>query len=109
MPSPVHLAEAWWQLGNFHFDQIDPKGGPYNLNRSVVAYQNSMQYNKPPIYGVALFVVMNFVVVPLSAIGFRPMSLPGVLRALLPHVIFVGPAIALVAARRARLNTLNAV
>jgi len=57
------------------------------------------------VYGVALFVVMNFVVVPLSAIGFRPMTLPGAIRALLPHVIFVGPVIALVAARRAQFNT----
>lgn len=52
---PRYLAEIWWQLGNFHFDQIDPKGGPYNLNRGVVAYQNSMQYTKPPIYGVSLY------------------------------------------------------
>jgi tetratricopeptide (TPR) repeat protein len=52
---PRYLAEIWWQLGNFHFDQIDPRGGPYNLNRSVVAYQQSMQYTKPPIYGVALY------------------------------------------------------
>ncbi len=52
---PRYLAEIWWQLGNFHFDQIDPHGGPYNLNRSVVAYSQSMQYTKPPIYGVALY------------------------------------------------------
>jgi len=52
---PRYLAEIWWQLGNFHFDQIDPRGGPYNLNRSVVAYQQSMQYTKPPIYGVSLY------------------------------------------------------
>lgn len=52
---PRYLAEIWWQLGNFHFDQIDPHGGPYNLNRAVVAYQQSMQYTKPPIYGVALY------------------------------------------------------
>ena len=37
---PRYLAEIWWQLGNFHFDQIDPKGGPYNLNRAVVAVTN---------------------------------------------------------------------
>ena len=32
------------------------------------------------LYGVVLYVVMNFVVVPLSAIGFRPPSLMGVLQ-----------------------------
>jgi hypothetical protein len=52
---PRYLAEIWWQLGNFHFDQIDPHGGPYNLNRAVIAYEQSMQYTKPPIYGVSLY------------------------------------------------------
>jgi hypothetical protein len=55
------------------------------------------------LYGVALYLVMNFVVVPLSAIGWRGPPTPmGALQALIPHVIFVGPAIALAAARRAR-------
>ena len=54
------------------------------------------------LYGLALYVVMNFVVVPLSAIGFRPLNLWGAVRALLPHILFVGPAIALITARRAR-------
>ncbi len=52
---PRYLAEIWWQLGNFHFDQIDPHGGPYNLNRAVSAYDRSMEYKKPPIYGVAMY------------------------------------------------------
>ena len=56
------------------------------------------------LYGAVLFVVMNFVVVPLSAIGFHAPSLKGAIRALIPHVLFVGPAISLVAARRARAS-----
>ncbi|MDQ2646008.1 MAG: hypothetical protein M3020_19490, partial [Myxococcota bacterium] len=52
---PRYVAEAWWQLGNFHFDQIDPQGGPFNLNRAVSAYGHSLAYKKPPIYGVALY------------------------------------------------------
>jgi len=52
---PRYLAEIWWQLGNFHFDQIDPHGGPYNLNRAVSAYDHSMEFTKPPIYGVAMY------------------------------------------------------
>jgi hypothetical protein len=52
------------------------------------------------LYGAALYVVMNFVVVPLSAIGFHAPSLKGAIRALIPHVLFVGPAIALAAAKR---------
>jgi hypothetical protein len=53
------------------------------------------------LYGFVLYVVMNFVVVPLSAIGFRAPNLVGAIRALIPHIVFVGPAISLIAARRA--------
>jgi tetratricopeptide (TPR) repeat protein len=52
---PRYLAEVWWQVGNYHFDQIDPRGGPYNLNRSVSAYTLSMEYKKPPIFGVSMY------------------------------------------------------
>jgi tetratricopeptide (TPR) repeat protein len=52
---PRYLAEAWWQLGNYHFDQIDPAGGPYSLNRAVSAYEHGLSYKKPPIYGVTLY------------------------------------------------------
>jgi hypothetical protein len=54
------------------------------------------------LYGLVLYVVMNFVVIPLSAIGFHTPSLKGVLKSLPPHILFVGPAIALVTALRAR-------
>jgi outer membrane protein assembly factor BamD (BamD/ComL family) len=52
---PRYLAEIWWQIGNNHFDQIDPNGGPYNLNRAVSAYGHSMQFKKPPVYGVSMY------------------------------------------------------
>jgi tetratricopeptide (TPR) repeat protein len=52
---PRYVAEVWWQLGNYHFDQIDPQGGPYNLNRAVSAYDHSLKYKKPPLYGVAMY------------------------------------------------------
>ena len=32
---PRYIAEVWWQIGNFHFDQLDTKGGPFNLNRAL--------------------------------------------------------------------------
>jgi hypothetical protein len=57
------------------------------------------------LYGLVLFMVMNFVVVPLSAIGWRTMSAVGALRALIPHVVFVGPAIAWAAARSLRTDS----
>ncbi len=52
---PRYVAEVWWQLGNFHFDQLDTGAGPYAFNRALSAYQHSLQYRKPPLYGVALY------------------------------------------------------
>jgi len=52
---PKYVAEVWWQLGNYHFDQIDIGGGPYELNRAMSAYEHSMKYKRPPLYGVALY------------------------------------------------------
>lgn len=52
---PRYVAEVWWQLGNYHFDQIDPSGGPYELNRAAATFERSMQYRKPPLYGVAMY------------------------------------------------------
>jgi len=58
------------------------------------------------LYGVPLYVIMNFVVVPLSALDFRPPTPAGVVRALLAHVLLVGPAISLITAWRARASHL---
>lgn len=53
-----------------------------------------------PLYGVVAFLVMNFVVVPLSAIGAPPrFDAFGVANGLLIHMIGVGLPTALVAAR----------
>ena len=52
---PRYVAEVWWQIGNNHFDQIDPAGGPYNLNRAVSAYDLGLEYKKPPLFGVTMY------------------------------------------------------
>lgn len=52
---PPYLAEVWWQLGNYHFDQLDAFAGPYALNRALSSYQRSTQFKEPPLYGVALY------------------------------------------------------
>ncbi len=52
---PRYLAEVWWQLGNYHFDQLDAGGGPYAFNRAATCYEASMRYQKPPLYGVAMY------------------------------------------------------
>jgi tetratricopeptide (TPR) repeat protein len=60
---PKYVAEVWWRIGDWEFDQLDTKGGvvdfePYavwDYNRAASAYTRSMQYKKPPLYGVALY------------------------------------------------------
>ncbi|HVU05351.1 MAG TPA: tetratricopeptide repeat protein [Polyangiaceae bacterium] len=52
---PKYVAEVWWQIGNYHFDQVDVSGGPYELSRAMSAYEHSMKFEKPPLYGVAMY------------------------------------------------------
>lgn len=60
---PKYVAEIWWQIGNWEFDQLDTRGGVvgdepiavWDLNRANSAYRHSLVYKKPPLYGVALY------------------------------------------------------
>jgi hypothetical protein len=60
---PKYVAEIWWRIGDWEFDQLDIKGGvveyePYavwDYNRAASAYTHSMQFKKPPLFGVALY------------------------------------------------------
>jgi outer membrane protein assembly factor BamD (BamD/ComL family) len=52
---PRYVAEVWWRIGDYHFDEIDPWGGPYNLNRAESAYRQSMRFKKPPVFGVSMY------------------------------------------------------
>jgi tetratricopeptide (TPR) repeat protein len=52
---PRYVAEIWWQIGDYHFAEIDPSGGPYNYNRAESAYRHSLAYKTPPLYGVAMY------------------------------------------------------
>ena len=53
-------------------------------------------------YGVAVFLVMNYVVLPLSAVPKSPFSLPLFLNGVIGHAVFVGLAIAWFAHRSAK-------
>jgi hypothetical protein len=48
-----------------------------------------------PLYGLCVHLFMQFVVLPMSAIGRRPQTLKGFLIQLAVHMIVVGPSIAL--------------
>ena len=52
---PRYVAEIWWRIGDYHFEEIDPWGGPYNLNRADSAYHQSMKIDKPPVYDVSMY------------------------------------------------------
>ena len=60
---PKYVAEVWWRIGDWEFDQLDLAGGVldyepfavWDYNRAASAYTRSMQYKKPPLFGVALY------------------------------------------------------
>jgi tetratricopeptide (TPR) repeat protein len=60
---PKYVAEIWWRMGDWEFDQLDLKGGVldyepsavWDYNRAASSYTHSMQFKKPPLFGVALY------------------------------------------------------
>lgn len=60
---PKYVAEIWWQIGNWEFDQLDLASGVtkedpaavWGYNRAASAYSQGMRYKKPPLFGVALY------------------------------------------------------
>jgi hypothetical protein len=54
------------------------------------------------LYGVAVHLVMQFVVIPLSVIGRRPINMRSFVSGLIIHMIVVGPSIALTVRRFSR-------
>jgi uncharacterized membrane protein YagU involved in acid resistance len=56
------------------------------------------------IYGLIAYLGMNYVVIPFSAIGYRPSSLGSFLPAFIAHAFLVGLPIALLARRSAKAN-----
>ncbi len=52
---PRYVAEVWWLIGDYHFNEIGREGGAFNFNRAQAAYTNSLRFKKPPIYGVSMY------------------------------------------------------
>jgi tetratricopeptide (TPR) repeat protein len=60
---PKYVAEVWWRMGDWEFDQSDIAGGVldyepfavWDYDRAASAYTRAMQYKKPPLFGVALY------------------------------------------------------
>jgi uncharacterized membrane protein YagU involved in acid resistance len=51
------------------------------------------------LYGIAVHFFMQFVVIPLSAIGPRPLAMRNFVAVLIAHIVVVGPSIALTVRR----------
>ena len=54
------------------------------------------------LYGIAVHLFMQFVVIPLSAIGPRPLVIRSFIAVLIAHIVVVGPSIALTVRRYSR-------
>ncbi|MFS8066096.1 MAG: tetratricopeptide repeat protein, partial [Byssovorax sp.] len=52
---PRYLAEVWWQIGDYYFNEVDPAGGPFNYNRAEAGYAQAIKFKKPPVHGVAMY------------------------------------------------------
>jgi hypothetical protein len=52
---PRYIAEVWWLIGDYHFNEVDQAGGPFNYNRAEAAYQQSIKFKKPPVHGVSRY------------------------------------------------------
>lgn len=52
---PRYIAEVWWLIGDYYFNEVDPAGGPFNYNRAEAAYQQSIKFKKPPVHGVSMY------------------------------------------------------
>jgi hypothetical protein len=52
---PRYLAEVWWLIGDYHFNGVDGRGGPFAYARAEAAYRHSLHYRKPPVHGVAMY------------------------------------------------------
>jgi tetratricopeptide (TPR) repeat protein len=60
---PRYVAEVWWRIGEWEFDQGDVGGGVldsepaavWDYDRAASAYRHALEYRRPPIHGVALY------------------------------------------------------
>ena len=53
-----YMAEVWWKVGDWYFDEIDVRSGPFSFNRAASAYRNAMTASsteKGVLHGVAMY------------------------------------------------------
>jgi hypothetical protein len=60
---PKYVAEVWWRIGEWEFDQNDAGGGVlasepfavWDYDRAASSYSHALQYERPPVYGIAIY------------------------------------------------------
>ncbi|HWC98879.1 MAG TPA: hypothetical protein VG456_19095 [Candidatus Sulfopaludibacter sp.] len=89
----VHFCVAFGAATTFYFAS---QSLPVLLRRPLVS---------GVIFGILVDLVMTFVVIPLSRIGYRPPVAVPFIRQLIIHMVIVGPSIALMTAKCARKHS----
>ena len=87
----------------FHFLIATSAAAVYYLASRPLSFLVNHAFICGPLYGVCIYLVMNFIVLPLSAIGSRPaLPLPVLISGLLIHMFGIGLPIALIVRRYSR-------
>ncbi len=85
-----------------HFFIAFSAAAVFYLASRRIAWLTERSFLSGPLYGIAVYVVMYWIVMPLSAVGPRPFSWPVALLAVATHIVCVGSPIALVVSRCSR-------
>src|SRR6267154_2548505 len=87
----------------FHFLIATIAAAVYYLASRPLRFLVNHAFICGPLYGVCIYLVMNFIVLPLSAIGSRPaLPLSVLISGLLIHMFGIGLPIALIVRRYSR-------
>ena len=80
-----------------HFVILIIAAGIFNFARRRFAYLRDNAYVSGMIFGVGIWLTMNYIVLPLSAAPHFKSTMQGALTDFAVHVLLLGPAISLVA------------
>jgi hypothetical protein len=96
-PAARHGGSAVYLLGIvLHFFIAVSAAAVYYLASRKLAFLKEHPFVCGPFYGIAVFLVMSLIVLPLSALHFRgPFQLAGLIQGLLVHMILIGLPISL--------------
>jgi Na+/alanine symporter len=91
-PAALHGGSGAYLLGIvLHFFIATSAASVYYLASRKLAFLKDHPLVCGPFYGIAVFLVMNLIVLPLSALHVRgPFQLAGLIQGLLVHMILIG-------------------